>query len=108
MRVSIYSVDFVDLFVGSRQALTRVLNLEKDAAVGRSTAQVAHDIRSPLAALSMVARNAHKLDEDERLVLRAAADRISEIAGSLLLQRKSSHQGLAASNPVRQVASHMP
>ncbi len=47
-------------------------------------AQVAHDIRSPLAALEIIARSAIQLPEDERILVRSAITRIRDIANNLL------------------------
>ncbi len=45
--------------------------------------QVAHDIRSPLAALNMVTRNLAQIPEENRVLVREAVNRINEIANSL-------------------------
>jgi signal transduction histidine kinase len=47
-------------------------------------AQVAHDIRSPLAALDTLLSRTSLLPEDERTVIRSATNRIRDIANSLL------------------------
>ena len=61
--------------------------------------QVAHDIRSPLATLMMVVKSCDDIPETERIALREAATRISDIANSLLKrftieQLESSNSGL--------------
>ncbi|MDD5655972.1 MAG: HAMP domain-containing sensor histidine kinase [Elusimicrobia bacterium] len=48
------------------------------------SAQVAHDIRSPLAALDAVAKDLSQLPEDKRTILRSAAGRIRDIANHLI------------------------
>jgi signal transduction histidine kinase len=53
--------------------------------------QVAHDIRSPLAALSMAERDLETLPEETRIILRSAISRIQDIASQLM------HQASAAS-----------
>lgn len=47
-------------------------------------AQVAHDMRSPLAALEVVSGDMTQLPEDKRVLIRAAVGRIRDIANSLL------------------------
>jgi signal transduction histidine kinase len=46
--------------------------------------QVAHDIQSPLAAISVVEKELLELPEDKRTMLRSAANRIRDIANDLL------------------------
>jgi PAS domain S-box-containing protein len=48
--------------------------------------QVAHDIRSPLASLLMIVKACEEIPERERIALRAASTRISDIANNLLHQ----------------------
>ena len=45
--------------------------------------QVAHDIRSPLAALNAVTKNLSEVDEEKRLLIRRAVQRIDDIANDL-------------------------
>ncbi|MBI4369096.1 MAG: hypothetical protein HY547_02585 [Elusimicrobia bacterium] len=52
--------------------------------ISRYSGQVAHDIRSPLAALDSIAGNVAKLPEEERLIIRSAVGRIRDIANHLL------------------------
>jgi signal transduction histidine kinase/CheY-like chemotaxis protein len=61
----------------------------QDAAVGKMASQIAHDIRSPLAALNVFLRDVHTLPEDRRNLLRAAVHRIHDIANNLLPKKKS-------------------
>lgn len=51
--------------------------------------QVAHDIRSPLASLSMIVGACLEIPEKERIALRDVSTRISDIANNLLQQYKS-------------------
>ena len=53
-------------------------------ALQETAAQVAHDIRSPLAALEVAAGDVSQLPEDKRLLIRGAVGRIRDIANSLL------------------------
>ncbi len=61
---------------------------EKNLAVHTSliqlATQVAHDIRSPLAALDLAVTQVQNLDEQPRLIIRSAASRIRDIANDLL------------------------
>ncbi len=56
--------------------------------------QVAHDIRSPLAALELLISLTDKLDENERILLRGAAGRIRDIANTLLAPKPDAGSGL--------------
>jgi signal transduction histidine kinase len=64
--------------------LDRTKQDEKLIAIGKVAAQVSHDIRSPLAALSTVLNNLSELPEQKRILIRNATDRISDIANNLL------------------------
>lgn len=50
--------------------------------------QVAHDIRSPLAALSMITGDLDGIKEEKRLIIRGAVTRINDIANGLLVKNK--------------------
>ncbi len=64
----------------------------REEAIQRSLAdlssQVAHDIRSPLAALDSVMADASRLPEEKRLIIRGAIGRIRDIANHLLDERR--------------------
>jgi two-component sensor histidine kinase len=62
---------------------------EQNAALGKLAAQVAHDIRSPLAALEVAVRILDGLTDDERILIKGASSRIKDIANNLLHQNKS-------------------
>ncbi len=66
------------------------------ALIGDMAAEVAHDIRSPLSALGMVADLSPELSEDRRALLRNALQRIRQIADDLL----SRHSKIASVNEV--------
>jgi len=75
---------------------TKILNLlantkehERSKAliqIGQLSAQVAHDIRSPLAALEMIIPDLAHLPEEKRIIARNAIGRIRDIANNLLDQ----------------------
>lgn len=56
---------------------------EYEAKIGQMASQVAHDIRSPLAALTMVTSHLQELPEENRLLIRSAVQRIHDIANDL-------------------------
>lgn len=53
--------------------------------------QVAHDIRSPLAAINTAVSNVAEIPEKRRIIIKNASKRINDIANNLLLQSKISH-----------------
>lgn len=55
--------------------------------------QVAHDIRSPVVALDMIIKDIGNIDEDKRLIMRNAANRIKDIANNLLTQYRLGKSG---------------
>jgi len=67
----------------------------REAAIGQISAQVAHDIRSPLMALKIAAEDLSALPEAHRELFRGAITRIHDIATSLLKLR----QGHGEPNP---------
>lgn len=67
--------------------------------IARYSQQVAHDIRSPLAALEMISTQLVELSEDKRLIIRNSINRIRDIANSLGLRSNVDGQLIkAASN----------
>ncbi|MBI3534345.1 MAG: HAMP domain-containing histidine kinase [Deltaproteobacteria bacterium] len=68
-----------------KQQAEEIINLRKQAAISQFAAQVAHDIRSPLAALNVIEKDlVATLSEEVRVILRGALNRIRDIANSLL------------------------
>ncbi|MFN7685687.1 MAG: sensor histidine kinase, partial [Oligoflexia bacterium] len=67
---------------------TRLFEQQKKTALGALAQQVAHDIRSPLAALNAFEHDLSELSEDKRLLVRSAISRIRDIANNLLNQNK--------------------
>gem|GEM_PF-1623206 len=72
-------------------------NLRTTSELGKLASQVAHDIRSPLAALEMISDDLSGVPEETRVVLRGAVGRIKDIANGLLSAHKSVHQGWSVS-----------
>ena len=54
--------------------------------LGEITAQVAHDIRSPLTTLNMVMSDMLSIPENKRIMIKSACKRINDIANNLLYQ----------------------
>jgi signal transduction histidine kinase len=77
-----------------RQQADELVELKQQAALSAMAAQVAHDVRSPLAALSVAERGLEELPESKRLMIRSAVHRIQDIANDLL--RKHNQQREAA------------
>ena len=57
--------------------------------IANISAQVAHDIRSPLAALDAVTKDVARLPEEKRIIIRSAIGRIHDIANNLLEKYRS-------------------
>lgn len=70
--------------ISNLEAEKRLMVVEKEAAVGRMAAQVAHDIRSPLVALDAALKHTDQLPEKQRIIVRHAVNRIRDIANNLL------------------------
>lgn len=81
----------------------RKLSLEqafaKQQALADLARQVAHDIRSPLAALNCAVQSTAELPEDDRVLIRTATSRIRDISNSLLQSYKSPQETVVASDP---------
>ncbi len=66
--------------------------LKIQASIGQIASQVAHDIRSPLAALDMVSNHLSQLPEEKRIIVRSALSRIRDIANGLLEKQRQSNR----------------
>lgn len=76
-------------FLNERKQIEK---LEKEAAFRDAkkclAEQVAHDIRSPLAALNAALRDIQEISEDRKIIIKNATGRINDIANNLLFQYK--------------------
>ncbi len=72
------------------QLVRRYEEKKASAATGELAAQVAHDIRSPLAALDSIVSDISHLPEEKRLLVRSAVGRIRDIANDLMRLRRAS------------------
>jgi signal transduction histidine kinase len=88
------------IYVSNRQSLKlrdeRIAH-ENKLAVASIARQVAHDIRSPLGALSIALKSAIDLPHENRTLIESAADRIRNIADDLL-KRNIATKGLPHNN----------
>lgn len=75
---------FILIYLVGSKYLIRYTNETRNEALVNLSRQVAHDIRSPLSALNMVASHLTEVAEEKRLLIRAAAQRITDIANNLL------------------------
>jgi len=62
---------------------------KKQLATVEITRQVAHDIRSPLATLNMISSQLDEVEEEKRVLIRHAVQRINDIANDLLQRGRS-------------------
>ncbi len=75
---------FNQMLIRLHDAQQREIEYQKLSAIDKIAAQVAHDIRSPLAALDSVMRDLSQLPEDKRSIIRSAVGRIRDIANNLI------------------------
>lgn len=66
------------------ELLKKIEKASASQALAQMSVQVAHDIRSPLAALEAASGDVAQLPEDKRVLIRSAAGRIRDIANDLL------------------------
>lgn len=82
--VGVLAGKFDDMLARLNATQTELAEAEKKKALLMLASQVAHDIRSPLAALGSAVAGAGPLAENERALMRDAVDRINGIADGLL------------------------
>lgn len=74
-----------DMYISElRLAYDRELEAQRSKALAKIASQVAHDVRSPLTALNLIINSLKDVDEEKRVVLREATNRINDIANNLL------------------------
>jgi len=75
-----------------RDHFIKILSIQnkilKKAEILKISTQVAHDIRSPLAAINVAISDVSSIPENKRVMIRNASQRINDIANNLLLQAK--------------------
>ncbi|PWU13501.1 MAG: hypothetical protein C5B49_14650 [Bdellovibrio sp.] len=93
------SVEVYQVIRGYNNLLTRTTELnqelgktETERKLNQLASQVAHDIRSPLAALSVFLGRASSLSEDRRVMARNAVQRIQDIANNLIAFNRVGHK----------------
>lgn len=87
-------VEIQEIKLKLTQMLKEAESHSHEVAFGQIAAKVAHDIRSPLAALNMLLKkNVASLPEEERNIIRSATQRINDIANNLLNQKKEKDLG---------------
>ncbi len=80
----------------------------KVSAFGEFASQVAHDIRSPLAALDMVVKDNESMPKEEkRVLIRAATSRINDIANNLLDKKRELEGGKGSTKEVPELENRM-
>ncbi len=92
-RAMLTSIQEVEDLFESLSEFERLRNFkienEKTAALNKLAAQVAHDIRSPLAALDTILCHVAELPEDIRVLVRQAIGRIKDISNDLVHRFKA-------------------
>jgi signal transduction histidine kinase len=78
---------------------------EKEKAKFELASQVAHDIRSPLAALDSVVGNSARLPEEDRALIRSAVSRINDIANGLLARNRKGRPSPGEETRARMLSS---
>lgn len=81
------------------ESRTRLVQTAHARSLAQVAAEVAHDIRSPLAALEAVLKMSTDLPEDQRGLIQAATGRIKDIANNLLKQHRGQANSATALQP---------
>ena len=76
-----YANQLIDRILSYEEAYRKDVQL---SALGTLASQVAHDIRSPLAALDSLAKDLGHLPEEKRIIVRSSIARIRDIANDLI------------------------
>jgi signal transduction histidine kinase len=83
--------------------LRNEMEVEKIKELNLIASGVAHDIRSPLSALSMVVSTLHEVPEEKRILIRNATQRINDIANELL--QKGKKKNINQSESINQIST---
>lgn len=81
--------ELIEIEAKIKQLIDDAYNKSKMLAFAEFSAQVAHDIRSPLTALDLVIKDISNIPEEQRILIRNSANRIYDIANNLLVQYKN-------------------
>lgn len=68
--------------------------IQKKESLNQMASQVAHDIRSPLAALNSIESSLSELPEQKRILIRESLRRINDIANNLMSSQRSSNRSV--------------
>lgn len=82
-------------------------DVETKAAVGIMVAQVAHDIRSPVAVLNMIASGIFEYNTETQGMMRNATARIDDIANNLLMKFRSKPDDLNSPHRVQNLIENI-
>ncbi|MEK7232426.1 MAG: HAMP domain-containing sensor histidine kinase [Elusimicrobiota bacterium] len=82
-----------------RESWSENVVLERERAAWNTAKQVAHDIRSPLAALNSVLKDLSQLPEEKRILMRSAVGRIGDIANSLIEKNREAASVASGTEP---------
>lgn len=84
--IGVLSTSFNRMLERLEESHEKFLRREKAKLALRMTTQVAHEIRSPLAALNVVESDLAEIPRETRPLLRSAVNRVRDIANNLLVQ----------------------
>ncbi len=88
LRSNVYEFELLEDFLEKSFDVLRERNMAQQE-LFKCASQVAHDIRSPSVALSMVSKHLPELPEQKREIIRNASQRINDIANNLLVKYKT-------------------
>ncbi|MGD9642452.1 MAG: sensor histidine kinase [Elusimicrobiales bacterium] len=101
---SVLTIYEAELFAGRlKAAYDTIKSQSRLAALSAVSAQVAHDIRSPLAALESALKDVSQLPEEKRRLIQGAACRIKDIADDLLEKNRAAPEAGPEPCPVREL-----
>lgn len=96
--VGLLAEKFDDMLERLHAGQTELAEAEKQKALVELAKQVAHDIRSPLAALDSVVGRSAKVPEEDRVLIRSAVNRIKDIANDLLEKNRRGKAGTGSAD----------